>query len=240
MAKTPARLIAFVAFFSYVLTATADREVNAEPVRRRPPTRWQNRMDKFAEEDARSRYRAGGIVFVGSSSIQGWDLSKSFPDLPVINRGFGGSHIADSTHYIDLLVVKLRPKTVVLYAGDNDIKHGLTPDQVVSDYQAFVSALKMALPDARLIFLAIKPSLKRWSLYPSMQIANRRIAEIAKGDPHQIFVDIATPMLATDDGTPNRDLFVKDGLHLNDAGYELWSSLLAPHLVPRKTAPNLD
>ena len=201
------------------------------------PTRWQKQMDAFAKKDSVARYQSGGIIFVGSSSIRGWDLAKWFPDLPALNRGFGGSHIADSTHYMDLLITKQKPQIVVFYAGDNDIAKGLTPDQVVSDYKAFVAALQEKLPETRLVFVAIKPSIKRWEMYPTMKSVNERIAEIAAGDERQTYLDIATPMLETPDGKPNGDLFVKDGLHLNAAGYEMWSSLLMPHLKLKELVP---
>ena len=204
---------------------------------RPPPERWQKQMDRFAEIDSRSRFRSGGIVFVGSSSIRGWKLEKWFPNLPVLNRGFGGSHIADSTHYMERLVAKHEPRIVVLYAGDNDIAKGLTSDQVVDDYRAFVRKLQHKLPETRLIFIAIKPSIKRWGLYPKMKDVNARIAEIAANDERQTYLDIATPMLETEDRTPDQDLFVKDGLHLSDAGYKLWSSRLMPHLELREVGP---
>jgi lysophospholipase L1-like esterase len=43
-------------------------------------------------------------------------------------------------------------------------------------------------------------------------------------------VDIATPMLAGRDA-PSKDLFLDDGLHLNDKGYELWIKVLSPSVA---------
>jgi lysophospholipase L1-like esterase len=201
------------------------------------PERWQEQMDAFAKQDA-TRPHSPAVVFVGSSSIRGWDLSKWFPDLPALNRGFGGSHIADSTHYLEVLVTKHQPQVVVFYAGDNDIAHGLTPDEVVSDYQEFVNALQRTLPETRLVYIAIKPSIQRWAMYSKMREVNQRIATIAAQDERQVFLDIASPMLATDDSQPHAKWFVADGLHLNDAGYELWSTLLKPQLkLERPTVP---
>jgi lysophospholipase L1-like esterase len=66
-----------------------------------------------------------------------------------------------------------------------------------------------------------------------MREANEQIAQIAAANERQTFLDIATPMISQQDGKPRAELFVKDGLHLSDAGYQLWSSLLLPHLQPR-------
>ncbi len=218
-----------------VVCQTLDNVVwSAEKVtaERPAPERWQQAMDAFAATDRENPTATGGIVFVGSSSIRMWKLDKWFPDLPVLNRGFGGSHIADATHYLELLVLRHKPQVVVFYAGDNDVARGLSLSDVVADYRAFVEKLQTALPQTRLVYVPIKPSIARWKLYPRMREANRQIAEIAAADPLQTFIDIATPMLG-DDGKPRADLFISDGLHLSDEGYKLWTSLVRPHLKLR-------
>jgi lysophospholipase L1-like esterase len=209
-----------------VSTVRSAEEVTVE---RPAPERWQQAMDAFAAADRENPAAGGGVVFVGSSSIRMWKLDKWFPDLPALNRGFGGSHIADATHYLDLLVLSHEPQVVVLYAGDNDMARGLSATDVVADYRAFVEKLQTALPATRLVYVAIKPSIARWKLYPQMSEANRQINEIAAADPRQTFVDIATPMLG-ENSTPRAELFLDDGLHLNDEGYRLWTSLVRPHL----------
>jgi len=60
--------------------------------------------------------------------------------------------------------------------------------------------------------------------------ANALIADYAKAHLLVSFVDIDTPMIG-DDGRPRKDLFLKDGLHLNEVGYKLWSSLVRKHLT---------
>ena len=66
----------------------------------------------------------GGIVFVGSSTIRRWDTASYFPDLKIINRGFGGSEMADAARYVDRIVIPYEPRLVVVYSGDNDISSG--------------------------------------------------------------------------------------------------------------------
>lgn len=89
---------------------------------------WEEDMQRFAESDARQPPPKYGIVFVGSSSIRFWEtLAQDFPGKPVINRGFGGSEVRDSTWYADRIVIPYAPRQVVLYAGDNDLNSGRTP-----------------------------------------------------------------------------------------------------------------
>jgi lysophospholipase L1-like esterase len=118
---------------------------------------------------------------------------------------------------------------VVLYAGDNDLAKGKSPEQVADDFSAFAAKVHGSLPDARIVFIAIKPSLARWNIVDKVRDANRRIAATCAKHDQLVFVDVDKPMLG-DDGKPRAELFVKDGLHLSPAGYELWAKLLTAAL----------
>jgi lysophospholipase L1-like esterase len=172
------------------------------------------------------------IVFVGSSSIRLWDtLEEDLAPLPVLNRGFGGSQLAHAIHFADRAVIRYRPRAVVLYAGDNDLdeRTGKSAADVVRDFRTFVGLVHAAVPDARIYYLAIKPSRMRWARWPEMAQANAEIAALCAGDPRLGFLDIATPMLASGE-PPARELFIFDGLHLSAEGYALWTSVVKPRL----------
>ena len=188
--------------------------------------KWAKEMAAFEEQD-RNDPAIGGVVFVGSSSIRLWDLKKSFPDLPALNRGFGGSEIPDSVAHVDLLVIRHKPRIVVFYAGDNDIAAGRTPQQVFDDYKAFVEKIHTALPATRIAFIAIKPSILRWALVDKVRATNTLVREYAATDDRLGFVDVDGPMLGWDE-KPRKDLFVADGLHMTPKGYELWTTLVRP------------
>ena len=192
--------------------------------------RWAETIDKFAAADETRSPPQDGILFVGSSSIRMWKLPQYFPELPVINRGFGGSEICDSVHYFDALVAKHKPQMVVFYAGDNDVAAGKSAVQVQADFRSFDKLMKERLPEVRLVYIAIKPSIARWKLAEEMQDANQRIAADCEADKRRLrFVDVWEPMLG-DDGKPRKELFLNDGLHLNHGGYQLWTKLVQKHL----------
>ena len=192
--------------------------------------KWAKEMAAFEEQD-RKDPAIGGVVFVGSSSIRLWDLKKSFPDVPALNRGFGGSVILDSVAHVDLLVIRHKPRIVVFYAGDNDMAAGRTPQQVFDDYKAFVSKVHAALPTTRIAFIAIKPSIQRWALVDKVRAANALVREYAAKDDRLGFVDVDGPMLGWDE-KPRKDLFVADGLHMTPKGYEVWTTLVRPFIEP--------
>ena len=55
------------------------------------PARFESEIAAFEAWDHQNSFPHDAILFVGSSSIRLWQTAESFPDLPVINRGFGGS-----------------------------------------------------------------------------------------------------------------------------------------------------
>lgn len=190
---------------------------------------WAEAMAAFERQDQESPPPPEAILFVGSSSIRLWDIQKSFPDKTTINRGFGGSQAADSARHVQTLVIKHRPAVVVFYAGDNDLAFGKSPTQVSADVESFVKPIAAALPETRVLYLAIKPSLARWKLIDQQREANRLIAEMLARYPKAQWVDVASPLFGAD-GQPKAEYFVADGLHLSPAGYKVWAEVLGPLL----------
>jgi len=196
------------------------------------PDFWAKDIDALTVHDATNPPPAGGVVFVGSSSIRLWQtLAEDFPGVPVINRGFGGSQLEDSVHYIDRIVIAYQPRLVVLFAGTNDLWSGKTPAAVAADFKAFRTKLHAALPETKLVFLSINPAPARARIHDLMSETNALIETDCTGDPRCVFVDVATPMLDASGGT-RPELFIEDQLHLNADGYAIWKRVLAPYLKP--------
>lgn len=189
---------------------------------------WESVIAGFEAQDRARPPATGGIVFVGSSSIRFWDTDKSFPGHGVLNRGFGGSHVSDSVHFAERIVIKYKPRLVVVYAGDNDLAAGKSPERIRDDFQAFTRKIHAALPDTKILFLSIKPSPARWKLLDKQRRANELVAKMAEGDPRLSFVDVGSVLLGAD-GQPKKEMFVADGLHLNDAGYRAWAAIVRPY-----------
>jgi lysophospholipase L1-like esterase len=186
-------------------------------------------IQRFEVENASGSIPTGGIVFYGSSTIRMWKLEESFPGTAAINRGFGGSHIADCILAATRAVIPLQPRLIVFYAGDNDVAKGKSADQVLQDFQRFTRVIRKSLPETRILFLSIKPSTQRWVLYPTMKQANQLIQESIKSDPNLRYLELGDSMLG-EDGLPKSDLFISDGLHLSEKGYQLWTAMVAPLL----------
>lgn len=196
----------------------------APPPREATPfAKWEKDILAIEKRLAAAPPKPGGVFFAGSSSIVRWDVAKSFPGAGYVNVGFGGSVIADSTHFAPRILTPFKPGTVVFYAGDNDIGRGNKPEQVAADFKAFVAAVRNDNPTCRVLFIAVKPSLSRWKKFDDQKAANAQVKAYCEREPGLTYVDVVPPMLGPD-GTPAPDLFVKDGLHMSPKGYEIWTA----------------
>ena len=196
------------------------------------PEKWTADIDKFTQADALKAPAKGAVVFVGSSSIRRWtSLAADFPEITLLNRGFGGSELTDSVFFADRIVIPYAPRLVVVYAGENDLQAGKSAEAVLAAFQAFHTKVHAALPKTKIIFLAVKESPSRAKIRENVLLANKLVAADCAKDPRLTFVDVATPMLDAK-GQTRPELFIEDQLHMKPAGYAIWTKVLAPYLKP--------
>lgn len=191
------------------------------------PNQWEKDIQSFEEWDSRNSFPSNGILFIGSSSIRLWPTRKCFSGFEVINRGFGGSQISDVNFFAHRIALPYKPKVIVFYAGDNDIAAKKSPQRVFDDFQAFVRLVHNRLPKTHIIFISIKPSLRRWSFWSLMKETNLMVKDFSEKDERLTFVDISPLLLGRDD-KPNTRFYTNDNLHLNSKGYKTWTKLLRP------------
>lgn len=218
--------------------AVAPSEIAPTPEPRPPDaaTHFEDQIRAFEAMDRKKMPPRDAILFVGSSSIRRWKtLAQDFPGIPVINRGFGGSIIPESTLHAPRIIFPYHPRRIVFYAGENDLASGASPAQVLADFEAFVTTVRGRLPGVPIDFISIKPSPIRWRLADQFKAANTLVREYANKTPQIGYIDI-WPSLLGKDGAPRSDLFDPDRLHLNAAGYQLWRDIIAPRLAspPRR------
>lgn len=197
-----------------------------------PSERFEKDIQAFEAADSKNPPPQDAILFIGSSGIRMWKtLAQDFPEYKVINRGFGGSQIADSVYYADRIVIPYKPRLIVLRAGTNDIAAGKKPEQVAADYKAFVKKVREKLPQTRIVFMSLNPSPVRWANAEKEQKTNQLIRDyIAAHENENLdYIDSFTPMLGSD-GKPRPELYAADRLHNTPEGYKLWVSLVKPHL----------
>ena len=196
------------------------------------PTRFENTILAFEAQDAKSPPPEGAILLTGSSSIARWnDQAKAaLAPLTVIPRGFGGSVMGDVVHYLDRVALNYKPRAILIYEGDNDTWYKLSEDRIVGQFEEIVARVHEALPQTRIYALSVKPSVARVDVWPVAQRVSARLKAIAAADPLVHYIDVATPFLQAD-GSVMTDIFVADGLHLNDKGNEIWGRAIKAGLM---------
>lgn len=165
------------------------------------------------------------IVFTGSSSIRFWkELESSFPEHQILNTGFGGSQSADLLYYLDDLVLRYNPKKVYIYEGDNDLWSKKKPKQILATTKEIVQRIKEHQPATKIILISAKPSISRWRIRRKYKRLNRRYEKLTIKDIQLDYIDVWSAML--ENRKLRLDLFIEDGLHMNQKGYDIWYTVL--------------
>jgi lysophospholipase L1-like esterase len=173
----------------------------------------------FEEADRAAQPAPCQVLFVGSSSIRFWNtLAEDMAPMRVIRRGFGGSAIADVNRYFDRIVAPYRPAAIVFYAGENDIDQGATPEATVALFERFMAMKRRALGATPVYFISLKPSRLRAAQLDRQRAVNEAIAAMAARRDDLEYIDVASPMAHAPD-----DIYLADGLHMNAAGYAIWT-----------------
>lgn len=215
--------------------------VAAEPPATRPvanattlpkSAKWEKEIAAYERADLSNPPRKGAVLFIGSSTIRLWKtLATDLPEQQVINRGFGGSELADSTYFADRVVIPYEPKMVLVRAGGNDIHAGKTAQQVFNDYQAFVAKIHARLPETEIVFISQCPTPSRWGERETNKQLNTLVKDFTRSTPHLKYVE-TYDMSLSPDGQVRSELFVSDRLHFNAEGYRLLAERVRP-VLPR-------
>lgn len=187
---------------------------------------WEKAIAEFEKKDAASPPPKNAVLFLGSSTIQKWKtLAEDFPELTVINRGFGGNEITDSTFYAEKIIFPYAPRLIVLRAGSNDIHAGRTPEEVAGDFKTFVEKVRSRLPKTPIAYVTQCPTVARWSERGKLQQLDTLVAAYAKSVGNVRIIDVTNIAQGPDD-KPRLELFESDKLHLNREGYKLLAAAM--------------
>jgi lysophospholipase L1-like esterase len=216
--------------------ATADTAAAPRPNQETTiPRHLQGKFDAFDAADQASPPPKGMILLVGSSSLEIWGKQGAARDLaphPVVSRAIGGTTTRFQVDHFDRLTGKYAPAVIVYYAGDNDIGKNpkAKPEPLAKNFAAYVDLVKAHLPETKIVYVTIKPSIQRWETWPTMDKANQLIRNLCEQDPDRLtYLDIGPTVLGPD-GKPDPAMFQQDGLHIKAECYRKWAKELKPVL----------
>lgn len=226
-------LIISLVFFADTTYAAPQLENNYKS-----PLTFTTEVNNYLQKDKLEPVEKNGIVITGSSSVRFWQpgIHRDFTQVDVIARGFGGSNMNDLLYFSEALITQYQPRAVAIYEGDNDIAQGISPQLILNKFIELSNKLRRSLPEIRIYFISIKPSIARQSMWPEMVETNQLIHEVCNAELNCTYIDVASKLL--DDGLPKQDIFIKDGLHLNKKGYQLWSEAVVGVIEAKEVNKN--
>lgn len=185
---------------------------------------YENEIIAFEKQDAATPPIKGQVMLYGSSTLRLWATYQAdLRGYGVVNRGFGGSQMEHAVAYFERVVVPHQPAWLLVYEGDNDLSAGKTPERVMTDFKELVRLVKAKSPQTKVAIYTVKPSVARENLLPQQQQLNALFRQYARKNRRRVYyLDTFTPLLSTE-GKPRLDLVIADKLHLNAAGYAIWT-----------------
>jgi len=193
--------------------------------------KWEPEITTFEQTDRTNPPAKGGVLFIGSSTIRMWDtLEKDFPNHHVINRGFGGSEIMDSTFFAERIIFPYEPKMIFLRAGGNDIHAGKSPEEVFANFKAFADKIHAKLPKTQIVYISQCPTPARWPERDAYKTLNTLVQQYLSKKPYLKYLELYE-MTITTDGQPRTEIFIADKQHFNAEGYKLLADRVRP-LMP--------
>jgi lysophospholipase L1-like esterase len=224
-------LVVHLMLLPLLLFGIANTEVrSSEPPGAQTARPWYaSELDGFAASDLANFPPSCAILFTGSSSIRLWEsLARDMAPAPVINRGFGGSTIADVADSFYQVVAPYNPKAIFFYAGENDVNAGRSSANVFSDFRRFMALKSEALGDVPVYFISLKPSKLRFNQRGEQSKVNAMVKRLARRHRDLHFIDVVPAML--EKGKP-RHIYREDGLHMTEKGYRLWTGIIRPAVL---------
>jgi lysophospholipase L1-like esterase len=193
-----------------------------------------NEIASFKKSDSLHMAQKGGILFIGSSSLRKWtDLEQVYKSYGAINRGFGGSTLANAIYYADDIIFPYQPRQIVIYSGENDIAEGASPEITFDRFKMLFALIRKKMADVPISFISIKPSISREGMMPQMVYANELIKAFLSAKANTSYINVY-PLMLKENGKPMDDIFLADNLHMNQKGYNIWIKAITPYLIKSK------
>jgi len=198
-----------------------------------PEDRWAKEIAAYEQADRESPPAPGGAVLLGSSNIRMWNtLADDFPGMNVLNRGVGGCRLTELVEFAPRLIAAAEPRVVMISAGTNDIAAGASTAEIRDAFESLVGVLRREAPAAKVVFLAISPTVKRWDQLDRQVAANAAIKESIETlarDGDLVYLDANAAFLGPD-GKPAAECFLDDMQHPSTIGNARRAEVIRPLL----------
>ena len=90
-----------------------------------------------------------------------------------------------------------------------------------------VETIEQKFPVCQIILISAKPSIARWHLKTQYEALNKAFKKFTSRKTHRHYANIWDIMLK-ENGEVEPSIFIADGLHMNEAGYDRWDKIIQP------------
>lgn len=195
---------------------------------------WQESMEDEVLAYEKEPLHKGQIVFYGPSYFTRW--SKRFGMVPlreampgksgapcVVNRGFGSSCAEQQLYYYPRMIRPLEPKVLVYTSQANGPSFGYSDEESWELAQRVIAYAQTDFPGIRIYLVGAYPSR---DMTPEREACLRQynavVKAFAEATPNCTYVDALGHMPFRD-----KDIYVEDGVHFNQKGYDLCKAFYA-------------
>ncbi|MEM9380228.1 MAG: GDSL-type esterase/lipase family protein, partial [Planctomycetota bacterium] len=182
------------------------------------------RLEAFGREDE----EPGAVLFIGSSTIEYFDLEAAFPDARTLNRGIGDEDLAGLRARLLTTVHATRCAAAVVYAASVDFRrHGAPAEEIAASVEVALDEVLATAPDLRLTLIGILPEVEMPdAMDRRLAATNGALARYAEARDRVTFVPTDRPPIV-DPVTRRLDpAHARDDLHLSPAGYRVLTGWL--------------
>lgn len=222
----------FGVFLLFLLPHVSQGQNVVDKYRSAAVQRWEEEIEKLEELDKRESYSDDSVLFIGSSSIRLWKtIEEDMLPYEAIRRGYGGAKFTDLAVFAERLIQPHNYTALVVFVA-NDVTGGEndTPmDDLHQLIRSVIATGKAHQPEAPVFLIEVTPTPSRFEAWPQIRKVNQLMRELALTEPNVYFIATAEHVLDADK-QPRESLFVDDHLHLNPAGYQLWTRLVKQQL----------
>ena len=204
---------------------------------------WVEQLQREAIAAANNRPERLTVLVGDSLSL--WFPSKLLPwDRNWLNQGISGETTAGLLKRL-YLFDSTRPETIFVMIGINDLVHGVDDWTILANQRRIISQLRAVHPGSQIVVQSILPHSGKAATWEGrdrlLQLSNSRIRKInrslkALADDEGAFFLNLHPLFTDDQGFLRAELST-DGLHLNDKGYQVWSTAIKMYSKMRLEEP---
>ncbi|WP_426092526.1 SGNH/GDSL hydrolase family protein [Flavobacterium sp. DSR3-2] len=193
---------------------------------------WPN-LNKYQNENANLKPVAQGdkrIIFIGDSITEFWSVlnPEYFAGKPYVNRGISGQTSPQILIRFRADVIALKPATVVILAGINDIAGNTGPSTLEMIANNIFSMVELAKANQiKVILCSVLPAYD-FSWKPNQNPAekvlalNKMIKKYADAN-NILYLDYFSAMVDERNGL--KTAYSEDGVHPNKVGYQIMAAL---------------